>query len=122
MDPSKENKQRVRKNVPTAANLLMHEGFNCKAILLYSDYTKCLQKKAIQRRLRDKLGKDIQTDNYEDIIAAEVVNPNSIDVCMDDVGGLEDTKKTLVRFHFFVCVRLCSKIPEGELHSQDYFH
>ena len=55
-----------------------------------------MQKRAIQRRLRDKLGKDVQTDNYEDIIAAEVVNPNSIDVCMEDIGGLEDTKKTLV--------------------------
>ncbi len=55
-----------------------------------------LQKKAIQRRLRDKLGRDVQTDNYEDIIASEVVDASSIDVCMEDIGGLEDTKKTLV--------------------------
>lgn len=51
-----------------------------------------LQKAILQRRL----GRDIDTDNHEMIIAADVINPGDIDIGMDDIGGLEDTKKTLV--------------------------
>lgn len=56
-----------------------------------------LQKKIMRRNLQDKLGRVIETDNHEDIIAAEVIHPNSIDVTMDDIGGLEETKSVLVR-------------------------
>ena len=51
-----------------------------------------LQKAILQRRL----GRNIDTDNHEMIIAADVVDPSDIDIGMDDIGGLEDTKKTLV--------------------------
>ena len=50
----------------------------------------------MRRILRDKLGKDVDTDIYEDIIAQEVIDPATLDVSMEDIGGLEDAKRVLV--------------------------
>ncbi len=51
-----------------------------------------IQKAILQRRL----GRSIDTDNHEMVIATDVINPCDIDIGMDDIGGLEETKKTLV--------------------------
>eukprot|EP00894_Picocystis_sp_ML_P005021 jgi/Pico_ML_1/55538/g1210.t1 len=50
-----------------------------------------LRKKEIAARL----GRSIQTNTYEDVIACDVVNPNHIQVNFDAIGGLEDVKKSL---------------------------
>lgn len=66
-------------------------------LLLSSQHRHCaVQKKFMQQNLKDKLGKYIETDYHEDLIAAEVVDPRQIDVSLDDIGGLEDVKHTLV--------------------------
>lgn len=50
-----------------------------------------LRKKEIAARL----GRSIQTNTYEDVIACDVVNPNHMQVDFDSIGGLEDVKRSL---------------------------
>ncbi|KDP30316.1 hypothetical protein JCGZ_18153 [Jatropha curcas] len=50
------------------------------------------QKKEIAKRLGRPL---IQTNPYEDVIACDVINPESIDVEFDSIGGLETIKQAL---------------------------
>lgn len=47
--------------------------------------------------LHKRLGRAIQTNNHEDVIALDAVNPDDIEVTLADVGGLEETKQALVR-------------------------
>ena len=47
--------------------------------------------------LRRRLGRPINTDKHEDVIASDAINPDHIDVTLADVGGLEETKAALVR-------------------------
>uniref|UniRef100_A0A1D1ZDZ7 ATPase family AAA domain-containing protein 1 n=1 Tax=Anthurium amnicola TaxID=1678845 RepID=A0A1D1ZDZ7_9ARAE len=54
---------------------------------------KALQhKKEIAKRLGRPL---IQTNQYEDVIACDVINPDHIDVEFDSIGGLESIKQAL---------------------------
>ncbi|PKU64642.1 uncharacterized AAA domain-containing protein C24B10.10c-like [Dendrobium catenatum] len=50
------------------------------------------QKKEIAKRLGRPL---IQTNQYEDIIACDVINPDHIEVEFDSIGGLENIKNAL---------------------------
>ncbi|KAH0452202.1 hypothetical protein IEQ34_019501 [Dendrobium chrysotoxum] len=50
------------------------------------------QKKEIAKRLGRPL---IQTNQYEDIIACDVINPDHIEVEFDSIGGLEKIKNAL---------------------------
>ena len=50
------------------------------------------KKKEIERRLGRK---DVETNQYEDVIALDVINPDHIEVTFDDIGGLEKTKEAL---------------------------
>ncbi|XP_057798746.1 uncharacterized protein LOC131014706 isoform X2 [Salvia miltiorrhiza] len=49
-------------------------------------------KKEIARRLGRPL---IETNQYEDVIACDVVNPDHIDVTFDSIGGLDSIKQAL---------------------------
>lgn len=64
--------------------------------IYYRPRNDCMQAKDARRHLHDRLGRYIETDQYEDAIASEVANPNSIDVTLEDIGGLEETKNVLV--------------------------
>ncbi|KAK9824386.1 hypothetical protein WJX72_009900 [[Myrmecia] bisecta] len=50
------------------------------------------EKKAL---LKKRFGVEIPTDQYEDMIATEVVNPQEINVTLADIGGLETIKEAL---------------------------
>ncbi|CAN7066603.1 unnamed protein product [Brassica rapa subsp. trilocularis] len=55
--------------------------------------TKALKHK---RELSKRLGRPlIQTNQYEDVIACDVINPQNIDVEFDSIGGLESIKQAL---------------------------
>ncbi|KAK8952028.1 hypothetical protein KSP39_PZI004459 [Platanthera zijinensis] len=62
------------------------------------------QKKEIAKRLGRPL---IQTNQYEDVIACDVINPDHIDVEFDTIGGLDKIKHAL-----FELVILPLKRPE----------
>ncbi|KAJ3692737.1 hypothetical protein LUZ60_011832 [Juncus effusus] len=68
------------------------------------------QKKAIAKRLGRPL---VNTNQYEDIIACDVVNPDSIDVQFDSIGGLDQVKQEL-----FELVILPLKRPEIFSHGR----
>ncbi|EKX32563.1 hypothetical protein GUITHDRAFT_91001 [Guillardia theta CCMP2712] len=57
------------------------------------------QRQSAQRSRKEllrRLGRDdIKTDEHEDVIAKEAVNPASIDVTFDDIGGLEEQKQRI---------------------------
>lgn len=55
-----------------------------------------MQKRITRRNLYAKLGRVVETDMYEDIIAEDVIHPDSIEIGMEDIGGLEETKTVLV--------------------------
>lgn len=44
-----------------------------------------------------RLGRVVDTNNQEEMIACDAVNPDEIDISLADVGGLEETKAALVR-------------------------
>ena len=49
-----------------------------------------------KREIASRLGRPgISMNQYEDVIALDVINPDDIDVSFDDVGGLESTKEAL---------------------------
>lgn len=50
-----------------------------------------MRRKEIARRL----GRSLQTNIYEDVIACDVVNPDDIDVTFETVGGLDLVKQSL---------------------------
>lgn len=54
-------------------------------------------KQQIQRKkeIQARLGRAIDTDQYEDVIACDVVNPASINVTFEKIGGLANIKESL---------------------------
>mmetsp|Transcript_23140 Transcript_23140/g.54999 ORF Transcript_23140/g.54999 Transcript_23140/m.54999 type:complete len:386 (-) Transcript_23140:63-1220(-) len=48
-----------------------------------------------RKELMKRLGRDFVTDEYEDAIAKDAINPESIDITFEDIGGLADEKKRL---------------------------
>eukprot|EP00240_Pyramimonas_obovata_P007986 CAMPEP_0118952360 /NCGR_PEP_ID=MMETSP1169-20130426/54714_1 /TAXON_ID=36882 /ORGANISM="Pyramimonas obovata, Strain CCMP722" /LENGTH=169 /DNA_ID=CAMNT_0006899589 /DNA_START=40 /DNA_END=546 /DNA_ORIENTATION=- len=62
------------------------------------DPNRDAQKQSAQRKkeIAARLGRPyIQTNNYEDIIAMDVVNPDQINVDFESIGGLEEIKQSL---------------------------
>ncbi|PKA50235.1 Katanin p60 ATPase-containing subunit A1 [Apostasia shenzhenica] len=68
------------------------------------------QKKEIAKRLGRPL---VQTNQYEDVIACDVINPDHIDVEFDSVGGLDNIKQAL-----FELVILPLRRPELFAHGK----
>ncbi|KAH0470745.1 hypothetical protein IEQ34_000468 [Dendrobium chrysotoxum] len=68
------------------------------------------QKKEIAKRLGRPL---IQTNQYEDVIACDVINPDHIDVEFDSIGGLDNIKTSL-----FELVILPLRRPELFAHGK----
>ncbi|KAJ6821812.1 ATPase family AAA domain-containing protein 1-like isoform X1 [Iris pallida] len=62
------------------------------------DPNRAATKKALQKKkdIARRLGRPlIQTNQYEDVIACDVINPDKIDVEFDSIGGLENIKQAL---------------------------
>lgn len=61
------------------------------------DPNRAQAKQAAQRKkeMARRLGRAIDTNIYEDIIANDVVNPNDISVTFDSIGGLDPIKREL---------------------------
>ena len=61
-------------------------------------FVSAVQRKAAQRKkeLKQRLGRSINTNSYEDVIACDVINPDHINVSFDSIGGLEGIKERLV--------------------------
>ena len=62
------------------------------------DPNKGTKKKAeaVKRAIAQRLGRpNIVTTPYEDMIAGDVANPNTISTTFDEIGGLGDTKRAL---------------------------
>ena len=60
------------------------------------DPNRQTNKAAIERKkeLAERLGRPkLDTNVYEDVIAADVANPDHIDVTFNSIGGLQDTKR-----------------------------
>mmetsp|Transcript_13923 Transcript_13923/g.27503 ORF Transcript_13923/g.27503 Transcript_13923/m.27503 type:complete len:369 (-) Transcript_13923:537-1643(-) len=52
--------------------------------------------KKSKKELMRRLGRpDLKTNEHEDLIAQEAINPQNIDVSFDDIGGLEEEKRRL---------------------------
>ncbi|KAF6257378.1 P-loop containing nucleoside triphosphate hydrolase protein [Scenedesmus sp. NREL 46B-D3] len=45
--------------------------------------------------LRQRLGRNIELNEFEMLLASQVLNPRSIDVSLDDIGGLEQVKEDM---------------------------
>lgn len=48
-----------------------------------------------KKEIQGRLGRSVTTNNYEDVVALDVVNPAAIDVGLDDIGGLAAVKDAL---------------------------
>lgn len=48
-----------------------------------------------KREIQKRLGRAVPTNNYEDVVALDVVNPAAIDVGLSDIGGLTAVKDAL---------------------------
>lgn len=62
------------------------------------DPNRAAAKKAADRKkeIAKKLGRPlVKTNQYEDVIACDVVNPDDIDVTFESIGGLDDIKEAL---------------------------
>ena len=53
------------------------------------------QQIARKKEIQQRLGRAIDTDQYEDVIACDVVNPHQIKVTFDKIGGLGSIKEAL---------------------------
>ncbi|KAL0785235.1 hypothetical protein Bca101_001481 [Brassica carinata] len=76
----------------------------------HSDPNSDASDKALKRKreIAKRLGRPlIQTNQYEDVIAGDVINSRKIDVEFDSIGGLESKKQSL-----YVLVILPLKRPE----------
>lgn len=72
------------------------------------DPNRQTSKAAIERKkeLAARLGRPkLETNVYEDVIAADVANPDHIDVTFNSIGGLEDTKQSLYELVILPLVR-----------------
>ncbi|AES72565.2 ATPase family AAA domain-containing protein 1 isoform X1 [Medicago truncatula] len=75
--------------------------FSC--LILYTGYSyldpnRQSSKKALEHKkaIANRLGRPlIKTNQYEDVIAGDVINPDHIDVEFDSIGGLETIKEAL---------------------------
>jgi SpoVK/Ycf46/Vps4 family AAA+-type ATPase len=62
------------------------------------DPNRAAAKKAADRKkeIAKKLGRPlVKTNQYEDVIACDVVNPDDIDVTFESIGGLDEIKQAL---------------------------
>ncbi|CAA6673656.1 unnamed protein product [Spirodela intermedia] len=62
------------------------------------DPNRAASKKALEHKkeIAKRLGRPlIQTNQYEDVIACDVINPDHIDVEFDSIGGLDGIKRSL---------------------------
>ncbi|XP_008790555.1 ATPase family AAA domain-containing protein 1-like isoform X1 [Phoenix dactylifera] len=62
------------------------------------DPNRAASKKALEQKkeIAKRLGRPmIQTNQYEDVIACDVINPEHIDVEFESIGGLENIKEAL---------------------------
>ncbi|WOL17251.1 ATPase family AAA domain-containing protein 1-like [Canna indica] len=62
------------------------------------DPNRAASKKALEHKkeIAKRLGRPlVQTNQYEDVIACDVINPDHIDVEFESIGGLEDVKQSL---------------------------
>jgi len=75
--------------------------FSCLILytgLSYLDPNRKSSKKALEHKkaIANRLGRPlIKTNQYEDVIAGDVINPDHIDVEFDSIGGLEAIKEAL---------------------------
>ena len=51
--------------------------------------------KAKKREIQRRLGRAIDTNSYEDVVALDVINPADLDVRLGDIGGLAAVKDAL---------------------------
>ncbi|KAK3239156.1 hypothetical protein CYMTET_50902 [Cymbomonas tetramitiformis] len=49
-----------------------------------------------KREIAARLGRPIQTNSYEEVIAMDVVNPDDLSVEFSAIGGMEKIKESLV--------------------------
>ncbi|KAL0928188.1 hypothetical protein M5K25_000058 [Dendrobium thyrsiflorum] len=84
--------------------------------LRHLDPNRAASKKALEQKkeIAKRLGRPlIQTNQYEDVIACDVINPDHIDVEFDSIGGLDNIKTSL-----FELVILPLRRPELFAHGK----
>ncbi|KAG0453873.1 hypothetical protein HPP92_025177 [Vanilla planifolia] len=84
--------------------------------LRHLDPNRAASKKALEQKkeIAKRLGRPlIQTNQYEDVIACDVINPDHIDVEFSSIGGLENIKQAL-----FELVILPLRRPELFAHGK----
>jgi SpoVK/Ycf46/Vps4 family AAA+-type ATPase len=68
-----------------------------KLTLSHLDPNKAAAKQAKQRKkeIKQRLGRSITTNTYEDVVACDVINPDHLSVSFDRIGGLQTIKERL---------------------------
>jgi len=76
---------------------LLGSFFFLKFTLNQLDPNKAASKQAAQRKkeIKQRLGRSVQTNTYEDVIACDVINPDHLTVSFDKIGGLNVIKERL---------------------------
>lgn len=76
---------------------LLGSFFFLKFTLAQLDPNKAASKQAAQRKkeIKQRLGRTVQTNTYEDVIACDVINPDHLSVSFDKIGGLNAIKERL---------------------------
>ncbi|KIY98999.1 hypothetical protein MNEG_8966 [Monoraphidium neglectum] len=71
--------------------------FALKITLSYMDPYREQRKEAKRQALllKQRLGRSLVLNEYEQLLAASVLNPHQIDVSLDDVGGLDGVKRDM---------------------------
>eukprot|EP00961_Rhodomonas_salina_P271302 3666054-Rhodomonas_salina.1 len=65
-----------------------------------------------RKELMKRLGRDFVTDEYEDAIAKDAINPESIDITFEDIGGASLPRD--IEIH-------CARVPQDQ-HSSILIH
>ena len=71
--------------------------FVLRLTLSHLDPNRAAAKQAKQRKkeIKQRLGRSITTNTYEDVIACDVINPDHLSVSFDRIGGLQTIKERL---------------------------
>jgi len=69
-----------------------------KVTMSYMDPYREQRKEAKRQasQLKQRLGRSLELNEYEQLLASSVLNPHHIDVSLDDIGGLEAVKRDMV--------------------------
>eukprot|EP00877_Chromochloris_zofingiensis_P004093 jgi/Chrzof1/13685/Cz08g08040.t1 len=82
--------------------------FTLRLAMSYMDPYKEQRREAKRQAatLKKRLGRELDLNEFEMLLAASVMNPRLIDVSLDDIGGMDDVKAEMAAEQAEVCAQM----------------